>query len=451
MVSSTRIVLVALFLVATPALGVIHIFTVNTTADGVDALPGDGTCATAGGLCTVRAAVMEANHTISGVTIIEIPANANPYVLTIPPSGIDDEATGDLWITRDTNIVGAGADVSILDGNGIDDVLVVFQPNTVDIEGLTIRNGDNGPFSGGGILNTGHLTLTACVIEGNSAADGGGIFHNGSTLLLDRCTVSGNFASGTGGTGTGRGGGVYVNSGTATFINTTISGNTAARLGGGLIAGNDASCTLQMCTVTGNVSDGDPGTGGGILQSSSSTISFSGTIVADNFEVFPTLPLPKLVDGDCAGTLSSGGANIVGTTSHCSISGAVTVAEPNLGALQANGGSVPTHAIHAPSPAIDALGLAGCHDLYSGYVDARGAHRAEGAACDIGAYEWNANGDVNGDGARDVADVFFVINFLFAGGPAPMGLGDVNGNGATDVADVFFLINFLFAGGLAPL
>jgi hypothetical protein len=32
-----------------------------------------------------------------------------------------------------------------------------------------------------------------------------------------------------------------------------------------------------------------------------------------------------------------------------------------------------------------------------------------------------------------------------------MGLGDVNGNGATDVADVFFLINFLFAGGPAPL
>ncbi len=30
-----------------------------------------------------------------------------------------------------------------------------------------------------------------------------------------------------------------------------------------------------------------------------------------------------------------------------------------------------------------------------------------------------AHGDVNGDGAVDVADVFYLINFLFAGGPAP--------------------------------
>jgi hypothetical protein len=30
-------------------------------------------------------------------------------------------------------------------------------------------------------------------------------------------------------------------------------------------------------------------------------------------------------------------------------------------------------------------------------------------------------GDVDGDGDADVADVFYLINFLFAGGPAPVG------------------------------
>jgi hypothetical protein len=30
-------------------------------------------------------------------------------------------------------------------------------------------------------------------------------------------------------------------------------------------------------------------------------------------------------------------------------------------------------------------------------------------------------GDMNGDGVVDVADVFYLINFLFAGGPAPVG------------------------------
>jgi CSLREA domain-containing protein len=445
--------LLLLVLAAEPAAAVVHIFTVNTTADGTDANPGNGVCETAPGnhVCTVRAAIMEANHTISGVTIIEIPANPNPYVLTIPPSGNDDESTGDLWITRDTSIVGDGAAVSILDGGGIDDVLVVFQPNTVDIEGLTIRNGNHGPYSAGAILNTGHLTLTACVVKGSSGADGGGIFSNGGSLVLDRCTVSGNTANGTGGTGTGRGGGVYVNSGTAAFVNTTISGNTALRLGGGLIAGNTASCTLSMSTVTDNIAESNTGTGGGVLQYSSSTISFTGTIIAGNFEVFPTQPLPTLVDGDCAGTLSNGGSNIVGTKTNCSIAGPVTVADPNLGPLQVNGGSVPTHALHSPSPAIDGLALSACQDPYSGYVDVRGAHRPAGVACDIGAYEFNANGDVNGDGARTVADVFYVINFLFAGGAAPNGLGDVNGDGVTNVQDVFSLINFLFAGGPAPL
>ena len=35
-------------------------------------------------------------------------------------------------------------------------------------------------------------------------------------------------------------------------------------------------------------------------------------------------------------------------------------------------------------------------------------------------------------------------------GPESAALGDVNGDTKTDVADVFSLINFLFAGGPAP-
>ena len=63
----------------------------------------------------------------------------------------------------------------------------------------------------------------------------------------------------------------------------------------------------------------------------------------------------------------------------------------------------------------------------------------------------NPHGDVNGDGTVNVADIFYMINFLFAGGPAPIGSGDVNGDGFTNVADIFYLINFLFAGGPAPV
>jgi uncharacterized repeat protein (TIGR03803 family) len=60
-------------------------------------------------------------------------------------------------------------------------------------------------------------------------------------------------------------------------------------------------------------------------------------------------------------------------------------------------------------------------------------------------------GDVDGNGTVDVADVFFLINDLFANGQPPPCTGDVNGSGTVDVADVFYLINYLFAGGPPPI
>jgi sugar lactone lactonase YvrE len=59
-------------------------------------------------------------------------------------------------------------------------------------------------------------------------------------------------------------------------------------------------------------------------------------------------------------------------------------------------------------------------------------------------------GDVNGDGSVSVADIFYLISNLFAGGPAPIGSADVNGDGSVTVADIFYFINYLFAGGPAP-
>jgi hypothetical protein len=63
----------------------------------------------------------------------------------------------------------------------------------------------------------------------------------------------------------------------------------------------------------------------------------------------------------------------------------------------------------------------------------------------------SCGGDLNSDGGVDVADVFFLINNLFASGPAPACNADVNGDRSVDVADIFYLINYLFAGGPPPL
>jgi hypothetical protein len=50
-----------------------------------------------------------------------------------------------------------------------------------------------------------------------------------------------------------------------------------------------------------------------------------------------------------------------------------------------------------------------------------------------------------------VADVFWLINYLFSGGPSPVGRSDVNADQVINVSDVFYLINYLFAGGPAPV
>jgi uncharacterized repeat protein (TIGR01451 family) len=61
-------------------------------------------------------------------------------------------------------------------------------------------------------------------------------------------------------------------------------------------------------------------------------------------------------------------------------------------------------------------------------------------------------GDVNGDGKLSVADVIYLINYLFKGGPAPnpSSAADVNCDAKINVADVIYLINYLFKGGPAP-
>jgi hypothetical protein len=61
-------------------------------------------------------------------------------------------------------------------------------------------------------------------------------------------------------------------------------------------------------------------------------------------------------------------------------------------------------------------------------------------------------GDANADAVISSADVVYLINYLFIGGPEPMPLeaGDPNCDGAVSSADVVYLINYLFIGGPPP-
>ena len=92
-------------------------FVVNSTADAVDADPGDGVAEDDQGRTTLRAAIMEANAAAGDDSIV-VPAGT--YTLTIGGSGEDGAATGDLDITDTSGkltITGAGADVVTIDAN----------------------------------------------------------------------------------------------------------------------------------------------------------------------------------------------------------------------------------------------------------------------------------------------------------------------------------------------
>ena len=62
-------------------------------------------------------------------------------------------------------------------------------------------------------------------------------------------------------------------------------------------------------------------------------------------------------------------------------------------------------------------------------------------------------GDVNGDQVVDLADIVFLINYLFKAGPAPDPLerGDLNHDGEITLADIVYLINYLYKEGPPPL
>jgi len=60
--------------------------------------------------------------------------------------------------------------------------------------------------------------------------------------------------------------------------------------------------------------------------------------------------------------------------------------------------------------------------------------------------------DADASGAVTISDAVYLINYIFAGGPAPNPVlaGDADCTGAVSISDAVYLINYIFAGGPAP-
>jgi len=313
--------------------------------------------------------------------------------------------SGELAISKSLTIKGPGSSHLTISGNNASRVFV----NTADatIAGVAICNGNSGAGPGGGVMNTGILTISSsvvCLNRTNSSFPGGGGIFNQGTLTLADSTVSGNAAFTTtpfdfvdgggisnfgtlivtgsaisGNWASDTGGGIY-NQGTAlTLVNSTISGNFAgdttnegSGAGGGIRhVTNTGTLTLTNSTIVGNISR----QGSGIFSTVAGRILMTNTIIAKN-----------LFGGNClASVLTSLGNNLDSDgTCNLTATGDLRNIDPMLGPLQNNGGPTLTHALLAGSPAIDTG-----DDTAAPHTDQRGVLRPQGLASDIGAYEFH--------------------------------------------------------------
>ncbi len=329
-------------------------FTVTKTTDTKD-----GICDAD---CSLREAIIAANSNPDADDVI-VPAGT--YVLT----------KGDLEITDQLTLNGAGADTTIIDGNGTDRVIDVLS-GTVEISAVTIQNG-SGVSPLGGIGNRGTLTVTNSTISGN----GGGIYSIRGVTTVTNSTISGNNV------------GIYSVGGVTTVTNSTISGNTSTGISNSAIS--TGTLTVTNSTISGNSFSGIDSFASfgsvGVATVTNSTISrnwfhgirHSGVLTVANTIVAINSP------NNCQGEPTSNGNNLDddGTCGFTQPSDLSNVADPSLGPLANNGGLTQTHALLLGSPAIDAADPIDCLPF-----DQRGQPRADGdgdslVICDIGAFE----------------------------------------------------------------
>lgn len=236
--------------------------TVNSLGDGADASPGNGVCATSGSVCTLRAAIQEANalggadNINFSVTGTITPASALPTVTGTTNIDAGFNAQGNIVLNGSSagNVNGlvfaATATSSFLQGFNIRNFQqngLVIQASTMVVYDCFIGTNQNGTTDQG---NTGN----GIYITGNGNAIGGA----NSSL---RNTISGN-----------QGSGIVIEGGSGNFVRANFIG---LNYSGTSAIGNSTYGVLVL-NGTGNVIGGSTVEGNFISGNTGSGVVFSG-------------------------------------------------------------------------------------------------------------------------------------------------------------------------------
>jgi hypothetical protein len=345
-------------------------------------------------------------------------------------------------VGENLTIDGPGATEMAVSGNNAVEDFGIASGATVTLAGITVEDGNAS--QGGGISNSGSLTVTNSAVFTNEM--GGGIHNTGQMLSVVNSSVSSN-NSGTGAGGidstagtvditnskvsdnTGSGGGGIYDVGAVNILDSTVSGN-SAQIGGGLwnlgsativgstfsgnsvdsgdgggianygpltltsstLSGNNANYgggieNDSTLTVTGSTFSGNSassGDGGGIEGGGDSFISLAATIVANSGNGLDCVPGER--------PISDGGYNLDddGSCGFSASNHSLSDTDPYLGPLANNGGPTETQAPALGSPVLDQIPVGTTENDFPPLcpgTDQRGVPRPQGSECDIGAVE----------------------------------------------------------------
>ena len=394
-------------------------YTVTGTGDAAQIITQTGP--TTFNASTLRAAIVAANGS-AGADTINFQAGVNGIIALASPLEVSDTSGA-------TTISGPGSSLLTVSGN--QPVLLIDIGVSVVISTLSFAGATVNPAApqGGGIRNSGSLTLTNVSFGNNQSAGNGGAIDNESVAVITGCTFAGNIATGLGGgiynagslsvsattfvaNSAASGGGIYndaaVNTAASVLLNgSTLSGNTASAIissgalslvnctvannaggGVGIVA---RSATLTNTTITANTGNLTPVLQAGLFITAGATVTMNNSIVAGNTAGSPT-PIAADISGTVVPTskrnlIGTGGSG--GLTNGGSSGNQTNNATPGLGVLGSYGGPVQTVPLLIGSPAIDSGNNPLAVDA-SGTaltVDARGFPRRSNATVDKGAYE----------------------------------------------------------------
>ncbi|MDZ4659007.1 MAG: choice-of-anchor Q domain-containing protein [Bythopirellula sp.] len=248
----------------------------------------DGPVAAAGQLPgSLRQAIFDSNAS-AGADEIDFSVNGTIAIGSQLPT-ISDSLT----------ITGPGANLMTINaGNGMNGIFGdrdgwrIFRVDDADdnnqisvaISALTLTGGDlafnaDSIFSGGAIANNReNLTVTNCIISGNTASfSGGAILNINGTTSVIGSTISGNLAY------FSSGGGI-ANSydGTLNITNSTISNNSSQNGGGGIVNYANGTLNITNSTISNNSSLGN---GGGISNFNYAALNIEGSTISGNSAV----------------------------------------------------------------------------------------------------------------------------------------------------------------------